>query len=65
MDIIERTAPNAQFRNETQHSVDACLNTFSCQGFGDMFSTLEAKSTELGIKSLRINVTTVKDMYLR
>ncbi|XP_077564594.1 phospholipid-transporting ATPase ABCA3-like [Haemaphysalis longicornis] len=64
LDILRRPAPLAVVERERDHDVTFALHTFNCDGFEDMFRTLESYAPMLGVTGISVAVATMNDAYV-
>ncbi|XP_037561473.2 phospholipid-transporting ATPase ABCA3-like [Dermacentor silvarum] len=63
--VIQRAAPEATVDDEKQAEVVITLRTLDYKDFPAMFQTLESSSRTLGIASMGVTVSTMRDAYLK
>ncbi|KAK8758498.1 hypothetical protein V5799_003869 [Amblyomma americanum] len=63
--IVKKCAPEAEILSDSSTMSVIALHTVLTQGFDRMFRDLESRSQELGIRSIGLTVSTLKDIYLK
>ncbi|KAH7935273.1 hypothetical protein HPB52_005596 [Rhipicephalus sanguineus] len=65
LSVIQRCAPKASFVRESPVMATIALHTVVTLGFDRMFLELEMRSANLGISSIGLTASTLKDIYLK
>ncbi|KAH9365540.1 hypothetical protein HPB48_020580 [Haemaphysalis longicornis] len=65
LSIVRKYANNAQLLSDGQETATVALHTAVPKGFKDMFRELERNRAYIGIRDIRLHVSTLKDIYLR
>ncbi|XP_077492386.1 phospholipid-transporting ATPase ABCA3-like [Amblyomma americanum] len=63
--VVEKVVPTATVEDEKKGEVTIALKTLDHSGFPVMFETLEGASQKLGIGSIGVSVSSMKDVYLK
>ncbi|XP_077520163.1 phospholipid-transporting ATPase ABCA3-like [Amblyomma americanum] len=65
LSIIQQYVPDAEVTSDTPAQVTVALHTVMSGGFDRMFRELEKSSVQLGIRSIGLGVSTLKDIYIK
>ncbi|XP_077528079.1 ATP-binding cassette sub-family A member 17-like [Haemaphysalis longicornis] len=65
LSIVRKYANNAQLLSDGPETATVALHTAVPKGFKDMFRELERNRAYIGIRDIRLHVSTLKDIYLR
>nr|XP_050023149.2 ATP-binding cassette sub-family A member 17-like [Dermacentor andersoni] len=65
LSAVQRCAPDAAYLRESPLTATIALHTVVTRGFDRMFLDLERRGAQLGISSIGLRVSTLKDIYLK
>ncbi|KAH6932227.1 hypothetical protein HPB50_003751 [Hyalomma asiaticum] len=65
LSILRKYAPSAELLEDNPNQATIGLHTVDSKNFHKMFSELEKVSVRLGIRSIGLTVSTLKDIYLK
>lgn len=65
LSIVQKYVPGAEVLSDAPAQATIALHTVASESFDRMFRELEKASAQLGVRSVGLGVSTLKDIYLK